>query len=94
MREALAAVEVGVDGVVAVAGPLISCGAGAAAILAADEELAASARGEGADAAPPACAEELRALAMVWAMYLDQDGAEPREGRALRKRGITVGRLP
>ena len=28
MREALAAVEVGVDGVVAVAGPLLSCGAG------------------------------------------------------------------
>ena len=64
---------------------------GTAAILAADEEIAATARGEGADAAPPACAEELRALATVWAMYLDQDGAEPDEARALRKRGITIG---
>jgi hypothetical protein len=91
MRKALAATEVGVDGVVAVAAPLLSCGAGTLAILAADEELAASARGEGADAAPPACADELRALATVWAMYLDQDGAEPREARALRKRGLMIG---
>lgn len=91
MREALAAGEVGVDGVAAVAGPLLGCGAGVAAILAADEEIAATARGEGLDAAPPACAEELRALATVWAMYLDQDGAEPSEDRALRKREITVG---
>ncbi|HEX5728068.1 HNH endonuclease signature motif containing protein [Microbacterium sp.] len=91
MREALAAAEVGVDGVVAVAGPLLTCGAGTAAILAADEEIAATARGEGADAAPPPCAEDLRAMAMVWAMYLDQDGAEPKEQRALRKRGITIG---
>ena len=91
MREALAAGEVGLDAVVAAAGRLLTCRAGTAAILAADEEIAASARGEGADAAPPASAEELRALATVWAMYLDQDGAEPREARALRQRGISVG---
>jgi len=91
MREALAAVDVGIDGVVAVAGPLLACGAGTAAILAADEEIGATARGEGADAGPPPCAEDLRAIAMVWAMYLDQDGAEPNEERALRKRGITIG---
>ena len=91
MRAALAAAEVGVDGVAAVAGPLLTCGAGTAAILAADQEIAATARGEGADAAPPPCADELRAIAMVWAMYLDQDGPEPKEQRALRKRGITIG---
>jgi hypothetical protein len=91
MRHALVAGEVGIDGVVAVADPLLACGAGTAAILAADEEIAAAARGEGADAAPPACAEELRAMATVWAMYLDQDGAEPREDRAMRKRGFTIG---
>ena len=68
MRAALAAAEVGVDGIVAVSGPLLSCDSGTANILAADEELAACARGEGADAAPPACAEDLRALATVWAM--------------------------
>ena len=91
MREAMAAGHVGVDAVVAVAKPLLSCAAGRTAILAADEELAASARGEGADAAPPVCADELRALATVWAMYLDQDGAEPRERQAMRKRGVTLG---
>ena len=91
MRAALMAGEVGVDAVVAVAVPLRGCPAGRLAVLAADEELAAAARGEGADAAPPASADELRALATVWAMYLDQDGAEPREARALRKRGLTLG---
>ena len=91
MRAALAAGDVGVDGMVAVCGPILSCASGVAGRLAADEEIAASARGEGADAAPPACAEELRALATVWAMYLDQDGAEPREARAMRKRGLSIG---
>ena len=91
MRNVLATGEVGIDGVVAVAGPLSSCAAGTAAVLAADEELAAAARGEGADAAPPVCAEDLRAMATVWAMYLDQDGAEPREDRAMHKRGFTIG---
>ncbi|WP_243076522.1 HNH endonuclease signature motif containing protein [Microbacterium sp. SS28] len=91
MRAALAAGEVGVHGVLAVAESLRGCSAGRAQILAADEELAAAARGEGVDAAPPVCAEELRALASVWAMYLDQDGAEPRESRALRTRSLTLG---
>ncbi|WP_375386664.1 DUF222 domain-containing protein [uncultured Microbacterium sp.] len=91
MRGALAAAEVGVDGLVAVAGPLLSGCAGTAAILAADEEIAATACGEGADAAPPASAEDLRALATVWAMYFDQDGAEPDDSRAMRKRGLTIG---
>ncbi len=36
--------------------------------------------------------DDLRALAHVWAAYLDQDGAEPSESRVLRKRGVTVGR--
>jgi hypothetical protein len=91
MRGALATGEVGVDGVVAVAGPLLSCHVGTAAIFTADMELAATACGEGPDAAPPPCAEDLRAMATVWAMYLDQDGAEPREARAMRKRGFTLG---
>ena len=73
-------------------GAFRGCLAGRVALLAADEELAAAACGEGADAAPPASADELRACAQVWAAYLDQDGAEPAESRALRKRGFTVGR--
>ena len=68
MREALAAGDVGVDGVTAVAVPFRGSIAGRVALLAADEELAASARGKGADGAPPASADELRALARVWAM--------------------------
>lgn len=92
LREALGAAEVGLDGVIGVIGAFRGSAAGRGGLLAADDELAAAARGEGADAAPPASADELRAYAQVWAAYLDQDGAEPAELRALRKRGITVGR--
>ena len=92
MRDALGACHVGVDGVVGVVGAFRGCLTGRAGLRAADEELAAAACGEGADAAPPASAEELRACALVWAAYLDQDGAEPAESRALRKRGFTMGR--
>ncbi len=92
LRHALVAGQVGVDGVVAVVGAFRSSSVGRADLLAADEELAAAARGEGVDAAPPASADELRALAMVWAAYLDPDGAEPAEAKAMRRRGITLGR--
>lgn len=92
MRAALAAGQVGVDGVVAVAGVFHGSLVGREGLLAADEELAAAACGEGADAAPPASADELRALAQVWAAHLDQDGAEPAGARAIRRRGFTVGR--
>ena len=87
MRGALAAAAVGVDGVLAVVVPLTAVlpSAGRAAVLAADQELAAAAADH--RSAP----DELRALASVWAMYLDQDGAEPREAAALRKRGLTIG---
>lgn len=92
LRDALRAGEVGVDGVSGIVGAFRGCGAGREQMLAADEELASAARGEGADAAPPASADELRAYASVWAAYLDQDGSEPDEARALRKRGFTIGR--
>ncbi|WP_019180409.1 HNH endonuclease signature motif containing protein [Microbacterium yannicii] len=92
MRAALAAGEVGIDGVTAVTGAFRGCAAGRAEMLAADVELAAAACGVGADAAPPASADDLRALACVWAAYLDQDGTEPDDSRALRKRGISLGR--
>ncbi|WP_106816388.1 HNH endonuclease signature motif containing protein [Microbacterium timonense] len=91
MRDALVAGHVGLDGVIAVAGVLSGCSAGRAELLAADEELAA-ASGLATDGTPPASADELRAQAHVWAAYLDQDGAEPAESRALRKRGVTLGR--
>ena len=94
LRSALAEAVVGVDAANAIVGSLTAAlpRAGRSAVLAADEELAASARGDGADAAPPAIAEELRTMAQVWAIVLDQDGAEPRETDAARRRGVTLGR--
>jgi hypothetical protein len=92
LRTALAAAHVGLDGIVAVASAFRRTGAGRAGVLAADEELAAAARGEGEGAAGSATADELGAMARVWAAYLDPDGAEPAEARAMRKRGVTFGR--
>lgn len=91
MREALASGAVGLDGLVAVVGVLEGTGCAPEARLAADAELAAAARGAGCDGGPTPCADELRVQAQVWAMFLDQDGAEPREARALRKRGLSLG---
>ncbi len=93
MRDALIDGVVGLDGLLAVAGPLAAMGrrVGREDLLAAVSVLAGAARGEGADGAPPACAELLRLQALVWSAALDQDGAEPRETRALRMRGVTLG---
>lgn len=92
LRAALAQAHVGVDAVVAVASAFRRAGAGRAGLLAADEELAAAACGESMDAAGPVSADELGAIAQVWAAFLDPDGAEPAEARAMRKRGLTFGR--
>ena len=91
MREALVEGAVGLDALLGATAPIagLATAAGRAAHLAADEELAAAARG--ADG-PAATADELRSFATVWSMYLDPDGAEPREAKAMRKRGITLGR--
>lgn len=93
MREALIDGAVGLDGTIAVVRTLAGAVrvAGREAQLAADEELAASARGCGADDAPPASPDDLRAQATVWATYLDQDGSEPKEARSMRRRGIRLG---
>ncbi|MDO8381888.1 MAG: DUF222 domain-containing protein, partial [Microbacterium sp.] len=93
MRAALLDGEVGLDGVLAVAEPLSSLASGVSreALLVADQVLAAEARGEGPDGAPPLCADLLKVQARVWAVVLDQDGAEPRERQALLKRGLTLG---
>lgn len=93
IRHALAAGHIGLDGASAVLGPLqtMSGRVGWESLAAADEELAAAARGDGTGGAPPVDADELREMARVWAIYLDPDGAEPRESVALRKRGLTLG---
>ncbi len=93
LRAALGDGVVGVDGALAIAGPLLSTGSRASRedVLTADRVLADVARGEGPDAAPPACADHLRVQAQVWAIALDPDGAQPRENVVLRKRGFTLG---
>ncbi|WP_242090703.1 DUF222 domain-containing protein, partial [Microbacterium lacticum] len=63
----------------------------AAARADAADIVVAEARGEGPDGAPPACAELLRIHAQTWSLALDQDGAEPRERVAERKRSLTLG---
>ena len=87
--------HVGVDGVLAVSGPLLEMRdrVGRERVLLADEVLAAQARGEGPDAAPPASADILRVHAQAWATALDQAGAEPREGDIAHRRGITLGQV-
>ncbi|HET8926206.1 MAG TPA: hypothetical protein VFN24_00065 [Microbacterium sp.] len=86
MRETMLDGEAGIDGVLAVPGPLLAMGDRAARdkVLAADEVLAAAARGEGPDAAPPACADLLRL----------QASTSPRERS--RRRGVRRrrGRVP
>ncbi len=91
LREATADGVVGLDAVAAVVSALEGAACELRVRHAADAELAAAARGAGEDGAPMPCADDLRLQAQVWAAYLDQDGAEPRERRALRKRGFTLG---
>lgn len=91
LRNAAADGVVGLDALAAVVATLESARCERGARIAADAELAASARGVGVGSGPSPSADDLRTQAQVWAMYLDQDGAEPRESRALRKRGFTMG---
>ena len=93
MREAMCASLVGVDGLVAVAGPLLSAGSRISreALLAADTALAAASRGDCPDAGPSVSADLLRLHAQTWSAALDQDGAEPRERMTAHRRGFTLG---
>ena len=93
LREALHDGVVGIDGVLAISTPLQAMGTRVARenLLTADAVLAAQARGEGPDGAEPLCADLLRLHAQVWSTVLDQDGAEPREQRAMHRRGVTLG---
>lgn len=94
LHEAMLDGAIGLDGALAATGPLqaMSTQASYENLATADRLLAASSRGEGPDAAPPPTADLLRIQAQTWAAYLDPDGAEPREERALRLRGVTLGR--
>ncbi|MCI2265378.1 HNH endonuclease signature motif containing protein [Sediminivirga luteola] len=95
VREALADGAIGVDGVLAVAGPLEAARvrANPEAVRHAEAAIAETARGTGAGAEPPAGADALRTMADTWAEFLDPDGAEPSEEVAMRGRGLTLGKL-
>ncbi|GAA1802762.1 DUF222 domain-containing protein [Agromyces neolithicus] len=61
---------------------------------AAERELVAAATGTGdSPGAPVQCAaDELRVQAQAWAVFLDQDGPEPDDDRAMLRRGLRLGR--
>lgn len=94
VRTAMLDGVIAMDGILAITGPLQTTAPRVfpAARREAAAIVVAEARGEGPDGAPPACAELLKIHAQTWAIALDQDGAEPRERAAIRKRGVTLGR--
>ena len=89
---------VGVEGMVAVLGPLhdLRCAAGGERMREAEAVLAHAVRGTlttgGNDSAmPPIGGRDLRNLARDLVAHLDPDGIEPAEERAARKRGVSFG---
>lgn len=93
VRAAMVDGTIGVDGILAITDPLQATAprVSAHARREAADIIVAEARGEGPDAAPPACAALLKIHAQTWALALDQDGAEPRERTAERKRALVLG---
>ncbi len=93
VRTAMIDGVIGVDGILAITGPLAETvpRVSAEARQAAADVVVAEARGEGPDGAPPACAAVLAIHAQTWSIALDQDGAEPRERAAIRKRSFVLG---
>jgi 5-methylcytosine-specific restriction protein A len=62
------------------------------AFAAAEQALVAEALGRG-DGGPVRCtSDELRVQAQAWSTFLDQDGREPDDERAMRRRGLRLGR--
>jgi hypothetical protein len=62
------------------------------AFAVAERELVAAALGRGDAAAVRCTADEVRVQAQAWAAFLDQDGPEPDDDRAMRRRGFRLGR--
>lgn len=93
LRDAMIDGVVGTDGVLAIVTPLLDTGGRVAPEVRrhAASVVVAEARGEGPDGAPPRSADLLRVQSTAWATALDQDGAEPREREAARKRNLRLG---
>ncbi len=61
------------------------------AVEAAEAELVAAATGAGPDSALPCTADEIRGQATIWRVFLDQDGTEPAEDKAMGRRAFSPG---
>ncbi|MEY2848189.1 MAG: hypothetical protein RI885_854 [Actinomycetota bacterium] len=93
VANALATGSIGMDAawaVVSVLTPTLPR-ASIAELAAAEEELVAEACGSGPSPLP-ASADDLALQASVWRALLDPDGIEPEEDRAMRRRGLRLGR--
>lgn len=104
LRDALVSGDVGVAGLVAAIAPLEQSGPRIleAELQEADRQLGAFARGidsatvsdsDAVNAGPLPTPEELGLLSQALVAYLDQDGAEPEDQRAARKRGLSIGKV-
>ncbi|WP_448712830.1 DUF222 domain-containing protein [Microbacterium profundi] len=104
LREAMVSGDLGVAGLVAAIAPLEQSGPRIleAELLEADRQLGAFARGidsvtdsdsDAVTAGPLPTPEELGLLSQALVAYLDQDGAEPEDQRAARKRGLSIGKV-
>ncbi|RXZ68027.1 HNH endonuclease signature motif containing protein [Agromyces albus] len=62
------------------------------ALATAEQALVAEASGGGDGGAVRCTADELRVQAQAWSVFLDQDGREPDDERAMRRRGFRLGR--
>ncbi|WP_298742390.1 HNH endonuclease signature motif containing protein [uncultured Microbacterium sp.] len=93
VRDAMVDGVIGVDGILSITDPLQQTAPRVThdARRQAADVVVAEARGEGPDGAPPACAALLKIHAQTWSIALDQDGAEPRERAAIRKRALVLG---
>jgi len=94
LRDAVSNGAIGMDGIGAIVNTLapIADRCDPAHLAAAERELVAAASGTSPDEAPPCTADDTRLQAKVWALVLDPDGALPEYERAVRRRGIVLGR--
>lgn len=93
-RAAFVSGDLGIDALIAITATLapVKDRCGIEAIAAAEGELVAAATGTAPDGAPPVAADDIRMQAKLWALYLDPDGVLPDPDRAMRRRGLTLGR--
>src|SRR5690554_76187 len=93
VADALATGALGVDAATAIITELAPTMTRAepADVRRAETELVAAATGTSPDSPTPCTAEEIRAQACVWRIFLDQDGTAPTEEKAMGRRAFSLG---